>query len=104
MAACASNPELGEVYGHEQRKNEQLRSVLKQDLEAVLTDPTVPGRPVSGHGPSAMRRLPEREWAVASSERPPAAAPLAASFGRRSTGVPGMSFHASFFSSIGSPA
>lgn len=54
MASKAANPELAEVYGDEQRKHEQLRSVLKQDLEAVLTGPTVPGSPISGQEAQAL--------------------------------------------------
>lgn len=57
MASKAANPELGEVYGDEQRKNEQLRDVLKEDLEAIKAGPTVPGRPVSGHEAQALDKV-----------------------------------------------
>lgn len=57
MAASSSNPELSEVYGEEQRKNEALRGVLKQDLDAVLTGPTVPGRPISGQEAQALDKI-----------------------------------------------
>ncbi|WP_461527213.1 hypothetical protein [Prosthecobacter sp.] len=57
MASKAAYPELGEVYGDEQRKNEQLRDVLKEDLEAIITGPTVPGRPVSGQEAQALDKI-----------------------------------------------
>lgn len=57
MASKAADPELGEVYGDEQRKNEQLRDVLKQDLATIMTSPGVPGRPLSGHEAQALDKM-----------------------------------------------
>lgn len=57
MASKAANPELAEVYGDEQRKHEQLRDVLKEDLEAIIAGPTVPGRPVSGQEAQALDKV-----------------------------------------------
>ena len=57
MAGGASNPELREVYGDEQRKNEDLRGVLKQDLDAIMSGPGVPGRPISGHEAQALDKI-----------------------------------------------
>ncbi len=57
MAGGASNPELREVYGDEQRKNEDLRGVLKQDLDAIMSGPAVPGSPISGHEAQALDKI-----------------------------------------------
>jgi hypothetical protein len=57
MASSASNPELREVYGDEQRKNEELRGVLKQDLDVVFSGPGSPGRPISGEEAQALDKV-----------------------------------------------
>ena len=57
MATSAPNPELGEVYGEEQRKNEQLSSILKEDIEAIKDGPTVPGRPISEQEAQALDKI-----------------------------------------------
>lgn len=57
LSGNASNPELREVYGDEQRKNEDLRGVLKQDLDAIMSGPAVPGRPISGHEAQALDKI-----------------------------------------------
>ena len=54
MAGNAPNPELREVYGDEQRKNEELRGVLKQDLDTIFSGPGSPGRPISGQEAQAL--------------------------------------------------
>ena len=57
MGSNASNPELREVYGDEQRKNEELRGVLKQDLDAIFSGPSSPGRPISGQEAQALDKM-----------------------------------------------
>lgn len=57
LGAGASDPELREVYGDEQRKNEELRNVLKQDLDAVFSAPRNPGRPISGQEAQALDKM-----------------------------------------------
>ncbi len=57
MAGGASNPELREVYGDEQRKNDELRNVLKVDLDAIINGPGVPGHPISGHEAQALDKI-----------------------------------------------
>ncbi|MFC5457506.1 hypothetical protein [Prosthecobacter fluviatilis] len=57
MAAAAASTELGEVYGEEQRKNEQLREHLRQDLATVISSPGVPGRPISGQEAQALDKM-----------------------------------------------
>lgn len=57
MATTAASPELGEVYGDEQRKNEQLRDHLKQDLATIISSPGVPGRPISGQEAQALDKM-----------------------------------------------
>ena len=57
MAGNAANPELREVYGDEQRKNDDLRGVLKQDLDAIMSGPGVPGSPISGHEAQALDKI-----------------------------------------------
>ncbi|OYW71588.1 MAG: hypothetical protein B7Z37_27350 [Verrucomicrobia bacterium 12-59-8] len=54
MASTLSNPELREVYSDEQRKNEDLRDVLKQDLDTITSSPAIPGRPISGQEAQAL--------------------------------------------------
>ncbi|WP_395738569.1 hypothetical protein [Prosthecobacter sp.] len=57
LAGSASNPELSEVYGDEQRKNDELRGVLKQDLDAILAGPGTPGHPISGQEAQALDKI-----------------------------------------------
>lgn len=57
MASSVSNPELREVYGDEQRKNEDLRAVLKQDLDTIISSPGVPGQPISGQEAQALDHM-----------------------------------------------
>jgi exonuclease VII large subunit len=57
MASNASNPEMREVYGDEQRKNEELRNVLKQDLDTAFSAPLTPGRPISGQEAQALDKV-----------------------------------------------
>ncbi|WP_395744677.1 hypothetical protein [Prosthecobacter sp.] len=57
LSGNASNPELREVYGDEQRKNDELRGALKQDLDAIMSGPAVPGRPISGHEAQALDKI-----------------------------------------------
>ena len=57
MGSNAPNPELREVYGDEQRKNEELRGVLKQDLDIVFSSPGSPGRPVSGQEAQGLDKM-----------------------------------------------
>ena len=57
MAGNAPSAELGEVYGDEQRKNEELRGVLKQDLDAIMSSPGVPGNPISGQEAQALDKM-----------------------------------------------
>lgn len=57
LAGSATTPELREVYGDEQRKNGELRGVLKQDLDAILSGPEIPGRPISGQEAQALDKI-----------------------------------------------
>ena len=57
MASRGTNTEMREVYGDEQRKNEELRGVFKQDLDAIMSGPVAPGRPISGHEAQALDKI-----------------------------------------------
>jgi len=57
LSSHATNPELSEVYGDEQRKNEELRGVLKQDLDIIFSGPSSPGRPISGQEAQALDKM-----------------------------------------------
>ena len=57
MASTINNPELREVYGDEQRKNEDLRAALKQDLDTIMSSPGVPGQPISGQEAQALDHM-----------------------------------------------
>jgi vacuolar-type H+-ATPase subunit I/STV1 len=57
LSGNTQNNELREVYGDEQRKNEELSRVLRQDLEAIYKGPDVPGRPIGGEEAQALDKV-----------------------------------------------
>ncbi len=57
LSGGTTSAELQEVYGDEQRKNEELGQMLKQNLDAIYKGPDIPGRPIGGEEAQALDKM-----------------------------------------------
>lgn len=57
LTSGTTNAELQEVYGDEQRKNEELSNALKKNLDAIYQGPDIPGRPIGGEEAQALDKV-----------------------------------------------